>query len=76
MFVCCECCVLPGRGLWDGLIIPVRNPTDYGASLPWSTLGQVSTRSNKGNVRTVSSESRCGFRLRCVNLVVSIEVTV
>jgi len=21
MFVCCECCVLPGRGLCDGLII-------------------------------------------------------
>jgi hypothetical protein len=20
MFVCCECCVLSGRGLWDGLI--------------------------------------------------------
>jgi len=20
MFVCCECCVLPGRGLWDELI--------------------------------------------------------
>jgi len=25
MFVCCECCVLPGRGLCDGLITrPVR----------------------------------------------------
>jgi len=22
MFVCCECCVLSGRGLCDGLIIP------------------------------------------------------
>jgi len=21
MFVCCECCVLSGRGLYDGLII-------------------------------------------------------
>jgi hypothetical protein len=20
MFVCCKCCVLSGRGLWDGLI--------------------------------------------------------
>jgi len=29
MFVCCECCVLSGRGLCDGLIIR----PDFGASL-------------------------------------------
>jgi len=34
MFVCCECCVLSGRGLCDGLITrPERSPTDCGASL-------------------------------------------
>jgi hypothetical protein len=30
MFVCCECCVLSGRGLCGGLI---SRPTDCGASL-------------------------------------------
>jgi hypothetical protein len=33
MFVCCECCVLSGRGLCDGLITLQRSPTDCGASL-------------------------------------------
>ena len=34
MFVCCECCVLSGRILCDGLITrPERSPTDCGASL-------------------------------------------
>jgi hypothetical protein len=30
MFVCCECCVLSGKGLCDGLI---TRPTDCSASL-------------------------------------------
>ena len=33
MFVCCECCVLSGRGLCDGLITHPGSPTDCGASL-------------------------------------------
>jgi len=33
MFVCCECCVLSGRGLCDELKIVQRSPTDCGASL-------------------------------------------
>ena len=28
MSVCCECCVLSGRGLWDGLI--TRPEESYG----------------------------------------------
>jgi hypothetical protein len=33
MFVCCECCVLSGRGLCDELITLQSSPTDCGASL-------------------------------------------
>ena len=33
MFVCCECCVLSGRGLCDELITRPESPTDCGASL-------------------------------------------
>jgi len=33
MFVCCECCVLSGRGLCDRLSLIQRIPTDCGASL-------------------------------------------
>ena len=34
MFVCCDCCVLSGRGLCDELITRLeRSPTDCGASL-------------------------------------------
>ena len=33
MFVCYECCVLSGRGLYDGLITRPRSPTECGASL-------------------------------------------
>jgi hypothetical protein len=33
MFVCCECCVLSGRGLCDGLITRSEEPTDCGVSL-------------------------------------------
>ena len=33
MVVCCECCVLSGRGLCDGLITLQGSPTDCGASL-------------------------------------------
>jgi hypothetical protein len=37
MFVCCECCVLSGRGLCDELSLVQRSPTDCGASLyVWS----------------------------------------
>jgi len=32
-FVCCECCVLSGRALYDGLIPRPRSPTKCGASL-------------------------------------------
>jgi len=32
MFVCCECCVLSGRGLCDGLSLVQRSPTDCGVS--------------------------------------------
>jgi hypothetical protein len=30
--VCCECCVLSGRGLCDGLITVQSSPTDCGVS--------------------------------------------
>ena len=33
MDVCCECCVLSGRGLCLGLITRPEDPTDRGASL-------------------------------------------
>jgi len=33
MSVSCECCVLSGRGLCDGLITLPEEPTDCGASL-------------------------------------------
>jgi hypothetical protein len=33
MFVCCECCVLSGRGLCDELISSPEERTDCGASL-------------------------------------------
>jgi hypothetical protein len=33
MFVCCECCVLSGRGLCDELSPVQRSPTDCDASL-------------------------------------------
>jgi len=33
MSVCCECCVLSGRGLCDELILVQRSPTDCGVSL-------------------------------------------
>ena len=33
MFVCCECCVLSGRGLCDRLITHQRSPTDCGMLL-------------------------------------------
>jgi hypothetical protein len=32
MFVCCECCVLSGRGLCDGLITRPESPTECGVS--------------------------------------------
>jgi hypothetical protein len=35
--VCCECCVLSGRGLCDGWSLVQSSPTDCGASLcVWS----------------------------------------
>jgi hypothetical protein len=33
MFVCCACCVLSGRGLYDELITRPDDSTDCGASL-------------------------------------------
>ena len=33
MFVCCECCVLSGRGLGEGWSLIQRSPTEYGVSL-------------------------------------------
>jgi hypothetical protein len=49
MSVCCDCCVLSGRGLCDGLII--RSETECGAfecdresliiRFPWSTTGSL-----------------------------------
>jgi hypothetical protein len=33
MLVCCDCCVLSGRGVCDGLITRPEDPTDCGASL-------------------------------------------
>jgi len=33
MFVCCECCVLSGRGLCNGWSLVQRSPNDCGASL-------------------------------------------
>jgi len=33
MFVCCECCVLSGRGLCDELSLVWNSPTDCDASL-------------------------------------------
>ena len=33
MFLCCECCVLSGTGLCNGLITRPEGPTDFGASL-------------------------------------------
>jgi hypothetical protein len=32
MSVSCECCVLSGRGLCDGLVPRQRSPTDCGVS--------------------------------------------
>jgi len=32
MLVCCECCLLPGRGLCVGLSLVQRSPTDLGVS--------------------------------------------
>jgi hypothetical protein len=49
MSVCCESCVLSGRGLCVGLITRQRSPTEYGVSecdhessimrRPWPTRG-------------------------------------
>jgi hypothetical protein len=63
MFVCCECCVLSGRGLCDELI--TRPEESYrlwcgvvcdletsGIRRPWSALGRSEKTKNKLNVST------------------------
>ena len=63
MFVCCECCVLSGRGLCDGLItcpeefyrlwcVILCDPENSWMRRPWSTVGcrakkQTNKRSNR-----------------------------
>jgi hypothetical protein len=47
MFVCCECCVLSGRGLCDGLITRARGSTDCGASTKTRRKQAKINRSNR-----------------------------
>ena len=55
MFVCCECCVLSGRGLCDGLItrpeesyrlwcVIVCDPETSRMRMPWPLLGRSATK--------------------------------
>jgi len=59
MFVCCECCVLSGRGLCDELITrPEVSDHDCGASLcviqKPGPLRAVAPKTNRTNFITIS----------------------
>jgi len=61
MFVCCECCVLSGRGLWDELItrpeksyrlwcVVVCDLETSRMRRPWPTLGRSATEKKSPSV--------------------------
>jgi hypothetical protein len=60
MFVCCECCVLTGRGLCDGLITRPEESNECGVSecdreasilrSPWPTRGCCAMKKKEGNL--------------------------
>ena len=63
MFVCCECCVLSGRGLCDALITRPEESYRFWCVVvcdletsrmrrPWPTLGRNATRKNKPTFTT------------------------
>ena len=56
MFVCCECCVLSGRGLWDGLI--ARPEESYRL---WCVCVWVWSRKNLADEEAIV---RVGLQLR------------
>jgi len=74
MFVCCECCVLSGRGLCDELIAPPEESYRLPCAVvcdqetsrmrgPWPALGRSATEKKKDNKMVGVETYSCGFRL-------------
>jgi len=80
MFVCCECCVLSGRGLCDGLILVQESPTDCGESLcvikkprkrgGWSLLPDCENTTTMGcNARKINKPNGMTETASVINMV-------
>jgi hypothetical protein len=60
MFVCCECCVLPGRGLCDELI---THPEES-YRLRWVVMCDLENLKNEEAMTRVGSQRHRGNKLR------------
>jgi len=67
MFVCCECCVLPGRALCDELITrPERSPTDVVCDL--ENLKNEETMTRIGSQRHRKKNRRIALKIHWANV--------
>jgi hypothetical protein len=72
MFVCCECCVLSGRCLCDGLI---TRPEEF--YRPWYVVVcDLENLKNEEAVTRVGSQRHCKEKVKCAHIDVSYYISI